>query len=158
RILMKDPDPKLLERYPPNNGVDSDRYDLNVKLYLDASFIHDTLVYQLNTVIDPVGSRYHFFMDDADHAFINMNIDLMEIEKRKLERALKIQKPQTPKEVQILYWEHINRYKFRIRRFRAEVLRGRSKFRMRRWNEIIHKELDIDNLIYFPIGEDLEGE
>ncbi|MEL6629419.1 MAG: hypothetical protein AAFQ92_28195, partial [Bacteroidota bacterium] len=158
RILMRDPDPEILKRYPPFKGLDTDRYDFNVKLYLDASFIHDSLVYQLNTIIDPVGTRYDFIMDDADHAFINMHVDLMEIEKRKLARDLRLKKPQTMKEVQSLYWERINLYNFRIRRFENEALRGRSKYRMEKWNEIIKNELEIDNLIYFPIQEYLEGD
>jgi len=158
RILMRDPDPEILKRYPPFKGLDTDRYDFNVKLYLDASFIHDSLVYQLNTIIDPVGTRYDFIMDDADHAFINMHVDLMEIEKRKLARDLRLKKPQTMKEVQALYWERINLYNFRIRRFENEALRGRSKYRMEKWNEIIKNELEIDNLIYFPIQEYLEGD
>jgi len=154
RILMRDPDPALLERYPPVNGLDTDRYDLNIKLYLDASFIHDSLVYQLNTLIDPVGSRYHFIMDEADHAFINMNIDLMEIQKRKLELALKEERPQTMEEIQLLYQEHIEQYQFTKRRFQTEAMRGRSKIRMRKWNRIVKKELGVDNLEYFNIREE----
>ncbi|MEM9986108.1 MAG: carboxypeptidase-like regulatory domain-containing protein [Bacteroidota bacterium] len=156
RILMRDPDPVLLERYPPVNGLDTDRYNFNVKLYLDASFLHDSLVYQLNTLIDPVGTFYHFIMDEADHAFINMNLDLMEIQKRKLQKALEMERPQTMQEVEALYWEHVNRYKFMSRRFQVEVQRGRNKIRMRKWNGIIKEELGVDNLVYFPIGEEYD--
>ncbi len=156
RILMRDPNPELLERYPPVNGLDTDRYNLNVKLYLDASFIHDSLVYQLNTLIDPVGTFYHFVMDEADHAFINMNIDLMEIQKRKLAKAIEKERPKTMQEVQALYAEHVNQYKFMSRRFQTEVQRGRNKIRMRKWSGIIMEELGVDNLVYFPIGEEYD--
>ncbi|MEO0468314.1 MAG: carboxypeptidase-like regulatory domain-containing protein [Bacteroidota bacterium] len=156
RILMRDPDPRLLAQYPPVDGLETDRYALNIKLYLDASFIHGSLVYQLNTIIDPVSSKYHFVMDGADHAFVNMSMDLMEIQKRKLEKALKKKRPKTMQEVQALYQEHLEKYAFQNRIFQMEVLRGRNRTRMKKWNVIIKDELGVDNLSYFSLEEDAE--
>ena len=79
RFKMGQSPPDVIVKSINTNRFEIDRYRLNVKLYLDINHVRDSLTYQLRTILDPVGSYYHFPISDFDLAFMNIYFDLMEI-------------------------------------------------------------------------------
>ena len=68
------------------------------------------MIYRLATILDPVGSYYHFQITDLDRAFMNMYLDLMEIQKRKFESELSKMQHPSLELVNNLYEKYINEF------------------------------------------------
>jgi hypothetical protein len=126
-------------------------YELNVKLYLDYYKQNDKMVYVLNSVLDPFETYFNEELNNNAKAFINMFFDLLEIEKRKLESDLLVQNPETREEVVEIYNSHIYQYNQTIDKFKNDVKRGTVPSEMYKWNDIIEKELGVNNIKHFGL-------
>jgi hypothetical protein len=127
-------------------AFESDRYKFNAKLYCDINYVQDSMIYRLATILDPVGSYYHFQITDLDRAFMNMYLDLMEIQKRKFESELSKMQHPSLELVNNLYEKHINEFNRNSKLFVSETNKGRNWDKMEWWNKYILKALNIDNL------------
>ena len=104
------------------------------------------MIYRVATILDPVGSYYHFQITDLDRAFMNMYLDLMEIQKRKFESELSKMQHPSLELVNKLYQKHINEFKSNCKLFVSETNKGRNWDKMEWWNKYIIRALNIDNL------------
>ena len=136
----------VIEKSKRTRAFESDRYKFNVKLYCDINFVQDTMIYRLATILDPVGSYYHFQITELDQAFMNMYLDLMEIQKRKFESELSKMQLPSKELVNKLYKKHINEFNTNKKLFVSETNKGRNWDKMEWWNNYILKALKIDNL------------
>jgi len=153
RILFKQAPAAKIEVPEFVRRTDRDRYNLNLKLFLDTNTLQDSLTFQALAVLDPINTYYHFYLTDQDHAYINMSFDLMEIEKRKLAASLKTM-PQAPHPVvDSLYRHHLQAYNDHQQRLTKETNRGMNLPKMEDWNEYIIKHLSIDNLKLFQLKQ-----
>lgn len=130
-----------------------DKYHLNVKLYLDVNFIHDSLTYQLISILDPAETFYYFYLKNTDHAFMNMYFDLMEIQKRKLEAELILMKYPTIEQLDELHQRYSSIFESESRKFASETRRGERLPKMAAWSDFIYDHLAIDNLKLFSLEE-----
>lgn len=137
---------EVIENSKRTRAFESDRYNFNVKLYCDINYVQDSMIYRLATILDPVGSYYHFQITDLDRAFMNMNLDLMEIQKRKFEYELSKMQLPSLELVNKLYEKHINEFETNSKLFVSETNKGRNWDKMEWWNKYILKALNIDNL------------
>jgi hypothetical protein len=126
-------------------------YELNVKLYLDYYKRNNTMHYVLNSVLDPYKTYFNDELTNNSKAYINMFFDLLEIEKRKLESDLLAQTPETREEVVEIYNSHIYQYNQTLDKFKNDVKRGEVESEMHKWNDIIEKELGVNNIEHFGL-------
>ena len=146
RFEMAQVSDEIIENSKRTRAFESDRYNLNLKLYCDVNDIQDSMIYRLATILDPVGSYYHFQITDLDRAFMNIYFDLMEIQKRKFETELSKMQHPSIELVNNLYKKHINEFKVNSKLFVSETNKGRNWDKMEKWNTFILKTLSIDNL------------
>ncbi|MEL6135090.1 MAG: hypothetical protein AAFR59_17160, partial [Bacteroidota bacterium] len=151
RILIKEVGPEVLEKYTSSPAIERDRYKLGCKLYFDVSQLSDTLIYQLRAVIDPIETYYYFPITAIDHVFINLYFDLLEVERRKLDRATQELEDQSLKAIDALYTQSQQRYKLTTRRYISEVQRGKNVVALKKWNEKVKDALGIDNMALFQV-------
>ncbi len=146
RFEMNQVTTDIIEKSKRTKAFESDRYNLNVKLYCDINYVQDSMIYRLATILDPVGSYYHFQITDLDRAFMNMYFDLMEIQKRKFESELSKMQHPSLELVNNLYGKHLDEFKTESKLFVSETNKGRNWDKMEWWNKHILKALNIDNL------------
>ncbi|MEO0641562.1 MAG: hypothetical protein AAFY70_17650, partial [Bacteroidota bacterium] len=151
RVLIKEASPDVLEKYQDGPVVERDKYQLGCKFYLDISPLSDTLIYQLRAVIDPIETYYYFPITAIDHVFINLYFDLLEIERRKLDRAIKGLEDQRLEAIDALYAQSQQRYKLTARRYISEVQRGKNIVALKKWNKKVKEALGIDNMALFQV-------
>ena len=149
RIRIREADAKTIEIQSTRTFLEEDRYNLNVKLYLDYSIVNGELHYQLYSLIDPMNTYYYFYIDRTDHAFINMYFDLMEVEKRNLAQELSQLKTSEIDQIESLYNNAVKRYKQNVKSFTNDVSRGSNFVKMKEWNTIIDRAIHINNLELF---------
>ncbi len=144
----------LMTRGGVPGSFSGDRYHLDIKLYLDVNVIQDSLTFQLETVLDPIGTYYLFEISNTDLAFINMYFDLMEIQKRKLKKELvnllKLSNPDIAL-ITSLYLKHLDEFQKTSEEFVSEVNRGKNRKRMKEWSHDIYKILNVDNAKMFGL-------
>ncbi|MEL6696105.1 MAG: carboxypeptidase-like regulatory domain-containing protein [Bacteroidota bacterium] len=151
RVLIKEASPEVLEKYQDGPVVERDKYQLGCKLYLDISPLSDTLIYQLRAVIDPIETYYYFPITAIDHVFINLYFDLLEVERRKLDREIQGLEDQRLEAIDALYAQSQQRYKLTTRRYVSEVQRGKNIVALKKWNEKVKEALGIDNMALFQV-------
>lgn len=142
---------EVIEKYMRTQTFEIDRYYLNIKLFLDVNFTEDSFLYQLNAILDPVGSYYYFHIANPDLAFMNMYFDLMEIEKNELEIELEELVSPDEKVVERLYQKHLKQFEESRRRLVSETDRGQNMVSMEKWNNYILQALDVNNLAAFDL-------
>ncbi|MDX1349886.1 MAG: carboxypeptidase-like regulatory domain-containing protein, partial [Putridiphycobacter sp.] len=74
--------------YEVTTDLKTRKYNLVVKIYLDANAYKDTLQISTATIFDPYESNYHLPIDKETHCFVNIYFDLCEIKRRELDKAL----------------------------------------------------------------------
>jgi len=155
RILLKET-PKKNDRLSKisnfrRSRVNSinDKFNFNVKLFLNITEIGGQYTYEIYSTIDPVNTYYYSTIEDIDHAFINMYFDLMEIEKRALEEKLKTINLSNHKLVTKLYKEAIANFDNSSTQFCRDVDQGQDFEQLSKWNDLISHSIQIDNLKVF---------
>ena len=151
RFVMSPAAPELIDRANKTQRVTSDRYHLNLQLYLDLNRTDDTLLYQISTVLDPIGTFYHYPLENTDLAFLNMQIDLLEIQRRALLKDLETRAAVDEGLVKKLHRQYWDAFREQRKNFVAETQRGQHPAAMRAWNAHILSSLGVDNLAVFPI-------
>ena len=127
-------------------------YNLEPKIYLDISHINDSTYIYSKTVLDLNDSYYKFPVTPVGLAFINMCIDLVEVERRALVDMIQ-EREMTEKEITDLY----ELVRFRLEKQKQQFFKlakgGTNLKAMMRYNSIIKDALGIDNVKIFGLDK-----
>lgn len=133
------------------------RYDFDIQLFVDLNELCDSTQLITKTVYDPYTSFYHFFAEKENQVFLNIFFDLMEIERRKLHKEL-VSSNLRETEMQEVYNEWKQKTKALKEAYFNDVDRGTNREELKRWNEIVKSQLNIDNFEIFELSEKEEGQ
>lgn len=126
----------------------TDRYNLKVQLFLDVNQFGDSLQTFTKTVLDVYDTFIKLEEDSTINCFINIYFDLYEIARRKLERELSKSKL-TVLQIDALYKSIKTEVEQQTRTYTKEVQLGKNKLKFKKWNDLVEKELHIDNIKIF---------
>jgi len=141
-----------LENTEVRSLMATDLYSINVQLYLDINYLNDSLHTLTRTVLDPYTSYYYLPTTAKSTAFLNMYFDLMEIQRRKLERDLKLN-ARSAKDAEEIYAKNMLKVNQLSNTFFLDVERGKNKEGMEKWNKVILDELNINNWEFFQLDQ-----
>lgn len=130
-----------------------DDYHLQVHIFLDLNELPDSLHWQTATIFDPYQSYFYLPMTNAARCFINMYFDLMEMQRRKLEKKLQEAKPDLATAQQI-YARFKAETDMLSETFFKDVMMGNNRKGMYQWNNTINASLEIDNIALFDPFEE----
>ena len=82
---------------------------------------------------------------------MNMYLDLLEIQRRKLEAQLAELQTLDWQQISELYQQRMNAFHQEVEVFNRQVNRGTIVFRLKEWNNKIKEALGVDNLAIFPL-------
>lgn len=138
-------------RYSLEQGtIPSQRYHLEVQLFMDINEVCDSIQIITKTIFDPYLSFYKFNTTKESQAFINIYFDLMEIERRKLAAELIKCKNDIPL-MKMKYNQAVKNAEIMSEQYFKEIERGTNKSNFKKWNNIVYGELNIDNIALFQI-------
>ncbi len=126
----------------------SDKYNLKVQIFLDVNPSGDSLQTYTKTVLDVYDTFIKLEEDPTINCFINIYFDLYEIARRKLERELSKTKL-TVSQIDSLYKAIKLEIEQQTRTYTKEVQLGKNKLKFKKWNDLVEKELQIDNIKIF---------
>ena len=133
---------------PSLSTVNADKYNLEVRHFVDINTYHDSTNVLTTTIFDPYESYYHLSIDSKANCFINIYFDLCEIERRKLESDIRAALPDMDM-VQDVY----NQFEDRLEKQKYEYLkavdRGINQQETIKWNAVVKEKLGIDNIALF---------
>jgi hypothetical protein len=133
----------------------SEQYNLGVKIFLDVNTYSDTTHLLSATVFDPYESYYRLPLDNTALCFINIYFDLMEIERRKLERLLLVS-DKTDTSIRAIYQTCASQWEELRQRYFKEVRRGENRAGLEKWNKIVQDSLGINNCALFHLYTESE--
>lgn len=129
----------------------SRRYFLQAYLYLDVNTFNDSTHYLVKAVYDPFRSYFHYPNSKRGDAFINMYFDLFEMEKRKLEMDVLNLNTRDRNVLKSAYDASLGNVLQESRHYIKDVERGKDEFAFKRYNAIVNKNLDIDNIEFYQL-------
>lgn len=150
RILIKGLTADSSRYYDEKRVQYVNRYNLKVQLLLDLNDLCDSVEIITKTVFDPYESFFHFETTKESQAFFNIYFDLIEIERRKLAIELEQVKNETLL-IDQLYVTAVNRINQLSDLYFKEVQRGTNKIALKKWNNVVLRELKIDNIELFGV-------
>ncbi|WP_159038552.1 carboxypeptidase-like regulatory domain-containing protein [Brumimicrobium mesophilum] len=153
RFLLKEKIDETKQNDFHRRKIPSNLYHLEVQLFMDLNILCDTLQIITKTVFDPFDTFYNLPMTKESQAFINIYFDLMEIERRKMHEELLlcgndlnlIKKKYKNSKIKALEMSEI---------YFKEMQRGTNRENLLKWNEVVKRELNIDNFTLFEVGMD----
>lgn len=134
----------------------SRQYHLCAQLFLDINRYKDSTQVVTATVFDPIKSYYFLPLDTPAYCFMNIYFDLVEIERRKLEKKIN-QSDRSIATIQRLYNESNDRVQELGKKYFPEVQHGTMEKGMKKWNDIVYQNLGIDNLKIFHLFQKEEN-
>ncbi len=154
RIIIKEniPEPKGGSVSP---GFVSDKYNLAVKFYVNRDVYADSINIITLAVFDPFDSFYHLPIDKNTLCFINIYFDLCEIERRSLSKKINAAKNDFNLMTKV-YNEFLLEMENKKSKYMKDVDRGLDLEELEVYNEIVLKELGIDNFEIFKIYDSEE--
>ena len=153
RIRLREDIPDSVDYKEVAGALPSERYNLNVKIYLDVNTYNDSTDVLTSTIFDPYNTFFHYPSNKAGMAFINMYFDLMEIKRRELVDDIDASS-RSLKEVRRLYDAKMEEAEETGRAFFKDVQHGTDPEGMMRWNKLIEKELQVNNVELFRLYSD----
>ena len=126
----------------------TNKYNLKVQLFLDVNQSGDSLQTYTKTVLDVYDTFINLEEDPVVNCFINIYFDLYEIARRKLESELSKNKL-TVSQIDALYKSIKTEIEQQTRTYTKEVQLGKNKLKFKKWNDLVEKELHIDNIKIF---------
>ena len=136
----------------------SDEYRLTGQIYLDINPSGDSLHVITRAVFDPFQSYFRLSQTPATAAFINLYLDLVELERRTLEARIAADGANTVPQILTRYESAQARLKATTAKYLKEVQRGESRKGMLRWNERVKAALGVDNVALFDLETYWAGE
>jgi hypothetical protein len=125
-------------------------YNICGKLFLDVNQWNDTLHVTTRAILDPYETFYRLPMDSAAMCCINMFFDLVEIERRLLEKEI-LASDGSKATIDSLYANRVKHLEEIKLNFFSRVNRGRDLEAMRETNAVIVAILGIDNMKLFGL-------
>lgn len=138
---------------PSLGEVNADKYNLEVKHFVDINNYHDSTNILTATIFDPYESYYHLPIDNKANCFINIYFDLCEIGRRKLEHDIREVLPDMEgvQEMYIQFEERLEKQKYQ---YLKAVDRGINQQETIKWNTYVFEQLGIDNIAIFKPYEE----
>mgnify|MGYP000051488745 CR=1 FL=1 len=133
-----------------DGNIPSARYNLEAQIYLDINETIDSTHVLSETVFDPFKTFFWYPMDHKGLAFINMYFDIVEIQRRELEREIGQHKLSIDR-IKELYVERKEKTEQMCQAYFRSVERGNNLKEMLKWNKYIKDELHIDNVEIFQL-------
>ena len=125
-------------------------YNLKAKIYLDFNQYSDSSNILTKTILDPYETYFKPELDTLSHCFINIYFDLIEIERRKLEKRI-AKSDRSYNSVKKLYNRTLESVKVIEDNYFAEVFRGKNRESLKYYNDLVYKELNINNFMLFQL-------
>ncbi len=122
-----------------------DKFNLDVRLYLDLNPGPGGLIYKTNTVLDPYRSFNRLGDNTGLRVYANLYFDLGEIYRRKLVLAIE-ESDRSVATIRELFDRITTEMAERQEQLRREVFPGNHLKKMTEWNDAIRLELGIDNM------------
>ena len=128
-----------------------ERFHLNAQVYLDLNLVNDRLQWKTATIFDLYHSWCYLENTNVTKCFMNIYFDLFE--SARLELESKLTPATSPEEAKRLYKAIMEETNQLAERYLNEVRMGLNTDALKAWNEIIKKQLDIDNVQLFEIDK-----
>jgi hypothetical protein len=131
-------------------GTRSTMYDIAVHVYFDVFNYTDSMQVSSVVMMDPFRTYYYLERDAASDCFINMYFDLCEVLRRQWLRKMHEHSTNEKHYREAFVLFELERLRF-LDTFKKDVQRGQNESAMRRYNEIILEELQINNIEIFQL-------
>ena len=141
----------LLGKARRRSGAPPPMYDVDLafQLYLDLDTTNGDLLHRSVAVFDATRSYHEPKPQVWINSFLNIAFDLVEIERRRME--VKLNEPgMTVGRARTIHEEHSRRMRDAIKRYLLSTKKGFDISLLVDWNELVKKELGLDNL---KVGE-----
>ncbi|MFT6846160.1 MAG: hypothetical protein ACJAUV_002365 [Flavobacteriales bacterium] len=134
-------------RYKPPNGEPWDMMNIEIQFYLDVNKINGKISHISKVMYDPFESFYHYPLDKDFMLFLNIYMDLLEIERRKFDAEAN----QLTEIIfiQELYKKQIVKNEALRQKYFRETDRGNNTEQLKLWSEYTLQELGVDNWAIF---------
>jgi hypothetical protein len=149
---------KPITNDPNVNSINShihieEECNVNVKLFFDLNLLKDTVLFITTAILDPYKSYYNLPINNRVLCFINIYFDLVEIERRRLEKEIDASNKSI---------DSINKYfkqsLIRIEQQKQKYFKkgdcGNNKNEMTNWNKVVIENLGINNMELFKPYEE----
>lgn len=150
RIIIKGLSADSSKYYDEQRTMYANRYNLKVQFLVDINTVCDSIQLVTKTIFDPYVSFYLFETTRESQAFLNIYFDLMEVERRKLKIELEKVK-NVPESIEQVYNDAVDRANQLSDSYFKEVQRGTNREALQKWNNVVFKALNIDNIEFFAI-------
>lgn len=124
--------------------------DFKVNLFVDINQFADTLQYFTKATFDIKNSFYNIPKTKLTDCFINIYFDIAEIHRRQLQAILD-SKTHTIAEAEEALSNSKKKLERRLNQYLIEVSEGLNYIALEKWNDLVDKELGVDNLAYFKL-------
>ena len=123
----------------------ADRYALKAGIFLDVNPLIEGLQHYSTSVFRVNESYYHLKEDAMSNCFINIYFDLVEIERRKMEKEIG-KNPNSWSHIKTCYANALLEIENTGLKYLKEVERGHNKKKLEEWNRKVVDVLGIDNV------------
>jgi hypothetical protein len=130
----------------------SDQYHLDAQIYLDVNRSGDSLTHFSASLFDVFESYYHLPTDSTTDCFLNIYFDICEIERHKLETALSLNS-YNESQIDSLYRQTLKSLDDQARLYLKEVQTGQNIRALKKWNQYIVENLEVDNMKCFRLDD-----
>ncbi len=128
----------------------ADRYALKAGVFLDVNPLGEGLQHYSTAVFKVNESYYHLKEEAPSNCFINIYFDLVEIERRKMEKEIE-KNPNSWTHLKSCYAAALLEIENTGLKYFKEVERGHNKRKLEKWNQKVVDELGINNMQLFNI-------
>ena len=128
-----------------NQSIKNDLYNLKVQILLDITESGDSLICKSYTVFDNYQSYYHLQRNFYTNAFLNIYFDICEIERRKMQKTFN-SKNFIMSQIDSIYKATNKNMDIITKHYLKEVDVGEQLEFLRKWNQYVLKNLNIDNI------------
>lgn len=132
-------------------GIPANSYQIGTKILLLPQEYPGGYVVETFTVVDPKATFYHLVVDSLALCTVNIWIDLVEMERRKLQQDFQAHPGWNAQEVRERYQACINQLDRLKQTYFTEVQRGKNLDQLVKWNKIVVNGLNRDHLDFFKI-------
>lgn len=126
---------------------DNKQVKLNGYLFFDVNQYPDTMVFTSQTVLNIKHSRFTLVEDRYHKAYVNTYFDLIEAERKDMEKML-LSQSWTLNQVDSIYDYRNSQLKKRLAEYEELTKLGINQFYFLKYCNFIHRKLGIDNLQY----------
>lgn len=128
----------------------SEQYELTAQIYLDINVFDGKIDVISATILDPYKTYYKLPLDSMSDCFLNLYLDIVEIERRKFMGKLQLQTV-TVDELEMAYQQLNSDIQTKTDLYFKEVAHGSNRRGMEKWNRYVYENLGIDNFFVFKL-------